>query len=66
MLLFILFTVDEDARCVISTPFLQVLAEYASYGCSKPEEKLLAKFNKKLSKLPTVKVLKDRAKLIQS
>ncbi|KAK7469790.1 hypothetical protein BaRGS_00036217 [Batillaria attramentaria] len=44
----------------------KVLAEYASYGGNKPEEKLLAKFNKKVNALPQVKVLKDRAKLVQS
>ncbi|XP_076461870.1 cell growth-regulating nucleolar protein-like [Babylonia areolata] len=41
----------------------KVLAEYASYENSKPEDRVVAKFNKKLSKLPNVKVLKDKAKL---
>ncbi|KAK7109532.1 cell growth-regulating nucleolar protein-like [Littorina saxatilis] len=44
----------------------KVLAEYASYGGSRGEEKVMATFNKKLSKLPNVKVLKDKVKLIQS
>lgn len=42
----------------------KVLAEYASYGGNKPDEKLLAKFNKKVTSLPQVKVLKDRARLV--
>lgn len=43
----------------------KVLAEYLSQGCTeKTEEKLWAKFNKKLKKNPTLKVLKDRVKLV--
>lgn len=47
--------------------FDQVLAEYAAQAAgSKPEEQLLAKFNKKILKTPQVKVFKDRAKLRES
>lgn len=43
----------------------KVLAEYLSQGCTeKTEEKLWAKFEKKLKKNPTFKVLKDRVKLV--
>lgn len=43
----------------------KVLAEYLAQGCTaKSEEKLWAKFNKKLKKNPAFKVLKDRVKLV--
>lgn len=42
----------------------QVLAEYLSQGCTeKSEEKLWAKFDKRLKKIPGVKVLGDKVKL---
>ncbi|XP_053406488.1 cell growth-regulating nucleolar protein-like [Mercenaria mercenaria] len=42
----------------------KVLAEYLSQGCSeKSEEKLWARFEKKLKKIPEVKVIGDKVKL---
>ena len=45
----------------------QVLAAFYSHGgheTNKAEEKLLAKFDKKINKNPNLKVQKDRVKLI--
>ena len=43
------------------------MAEYASreVGTGKTEEKLLAKFNKKISKNPRLKIHKDKVKLLR-
>ena len=43
------------------------MAEYASRedGTGKSEEKLLAKFNKKISKNPRLKIHKDKVKLLR-
>ena len=43
------------------------MAEYASRedGTGTSEEKLLAKFNKKISKNPRLKIHKDKVKLLR-
>lgn len=43
---------------------IQVLGEYLSQGCTeRSEEKLWAKFEKRLKKIPEVKVLGEKVKL---
>lgn len=50
---------------ICSCPLLKVIAEYLSQGgFVKSEEKLWAKFHKKVTKNPNLKVLKDRVKLV--
>ncbi|XP_013405909.1 cell growth-regulating nucleolar protein [Lingula anatina] len=42
----------------------KVLAEYSSYDNNKPEDRILAKFEKKVRKNPRLKMLQDRVKLV--
>jgi len=50
----------------VIVPFLiQVLSEYLSQGCTeKSEEKLWAKFDKRLKKVPGVKLAGDKVKFV--
>ena len=51
-------------RCVQCYLLLQVLAEYAAQGyIAATEEKLWAKYVKKITKSPLFKVVKERVKL---